>query len=1501
MFDASFRTLLDLPDCLLPRPSERRANDSLTALDAVLSAAEGDVDLDSLHELIVAASNTKNSAVVARLAEARALHERCERRRDTGRLLAAAVEAANLAELQRLIPIAAGLKIDTANAQLVRQLLQATESRDAESLLLSCSRAKGASSVPPSIITLAEAALTAALQKCDEAEKQKIAAELNSAIDAGNEAEIARMFMLAEQKAVDTRAASKRLAVVRAEKEVMQSLADTDLIRVQAAIAQALKAGVSIGPIMRANAHHARLQKLASANRSAAVKSALEARNIEELLKIAVECEQQEDPGVAQEVKGAIAFVHAEDEARRNLLPFCSQKVPNPSALGAALSAARAFPALASIVYEFEEKRRLGSLKRLELEAARKEILRNRLEAAEAARDLRLLQLVIDDAAGTGLDLSHATALAAALRLEAGLEECISRVHDSLAGGFDDEKVAADVSALKLALRRARTNLSIVTNTALIIRATEQIDAGSSRLKRGDAPHEARSDVAVASANVKSAEGMVPRHLPKGPNGTSGFESRPQVKRELFIPDVLAADHGDYLQDLAEPTVACPTSRKVGRPVVTFTPFQLSAKTKQLAQEMAKCSSAHALHNFVRQHASQIMMYHLSKALTSLHAMDEAADGSSSAWKECEAHLLLLASDRIDGADAGSLAIVLSSLARSSCATSQLSLPVTNALTKLLHAESRTDARGLTAPNVSKCMWALAKLGCNDWTLFEALACCARGLLDQYSHQDISDTLWACAKLGWLEPNFVTALAHRLVACVELPSRSLATSFWAMAHLDFFPGSTFEMLTSRIATAYEIFSLPELLSVLRSCAKVGSRPEQLIPVFLQRIDPVSPTLPVRDLCEISWSLSRLGVADAKLHKCISARVLACCDTILPSQFATWLWSIDALSTRVEIDAVLASRLCSIILSRADEFSLRDLVVVLCTAVNLKIADRLLDVLVPLLASQLCKSSPSVEPLDSSTVVHEDADSQDIDNVHFVVDQLHAKQATVARKTVGIHSRLLENRDLANIMWSFVKMGQLPPPLLSQAVVYHMRKRLTKFSSFELSVLCSLLAELGMLSDDLRQVTARHIHASLASLDVDNLVNVMRVFHSDDEESRSLVAAAAARLSHQFSELPAKVRVDLFVHTATYDRKLLPERWSSGLGSSICAVLPLVPTGELPRLAAAAADVGWRSDSFASHLVTALSPIAPTMSCADLAHLARSVALLEMESLHSLFRLAMDCLQQLPAIEASHACNIMWACAKHEYRRLPLLRKCTAVVRSNLANFSDIELVEMLCSWARLQYSPDVDTWQAWEAHMQHRLLSLPTDVVSQAIRSLVALKRSPSSFLRAFVERARASSSMLPAQSLLQLFLCLAGAVEADGDWTVIDEIPVNFVFLAQSSCLCLVDTATPSDLVLLLSALATIMGRKVQCSISQERAEAVPCTPGGTHPTDTRSILCSLSSCHDELFESAVPRLLREMQRLEPEELGLILDAYANVNVYSVSLCDGLVNVTPPPLRRFS
>jgi len=249
--------------------------------------------------------------------------------------------------------------------------------------------------------------------------------------------------------------------------------------------------------------------------------------------------------------------------------------------------------------------------------------------------------------------------------------------------------------------------------------------------------------------------------------------------------------------------------------------------------------------------------------------------------------------------------------------------------------------------------------------------------------------------------------------------------------------------------------------------------------------------------------------------------------------------------------------------------------------------------------------------------------------------------------VGIHNRS-ENRDLASIAWSFVKMEQLPPPLLSQALVHHMQKRFTNFSSFELSVLCSLLGKLGMLCDDLRQLAARHIRQGIPSLDAESLVNVMRSFSYDDVESRLLVAAAAARLCQHFHELPAEARLDLFTLTATYNRRLLPDDWSNGLGSHICSVLPLVPTADLPRLVAAAADMGWRSETFASHLLTALPPIVPAMPCAELVHLARSVALLEMESLHPLFRLTADCLLLLlPEMETSHVCGILWACAKQE--------------------------------------------------------------------------------------------------------------------------------------------------------------------------------------------------------------------------------------------------------------
>uniref|UniRef100_A0A061SCY4 Protein of clr family n=1 Tax=Tetraselmis sp. GSL018 TaxID=582737 RepID=A0A061SCY4_9CHLO len=132
---------------------------------------------------------------------------------------------------------------------------------------------------------------------------------------------------------------------------------------------------------------------------------------------------------------------------------------------------------------------------------------------------------------------------------------------------------------------------------------------------------------------------------------------------------------------------------------------------------------------------------------------------------------------------------------------------------------------GMTAQDVSNTCWACARVGFADKELLGALEARALQLVGAFSPQGLSNTLWAYATLSVYPEGFISAVAIRAVqGSIDLRSfseQSLANLAWAFARLEFVaPRAVMRAIAAAAVPRLGSFQAHSICSLVRSAADV---------------------------------------------------------------------------------------------------------------------------------------------------------------------------------------------------------------------------------------------------------------------------------------------------------------------------------------------------------------------------------------------------------------------------------------------------------------------------------------------------------------------------------------------------------------------------------------------------------------------------------------------------------------------------------------------------------
>eukprot|EP00667_Euglena_gracilis_P004615 EG_transcript_4637 len=209
--------------------------------------------------------------------------------------------------------------------------------------------------------------------------------------------------------------------------------------------------------------------------------------------------------------------------------------------------------------------------------------------------------------------------------------------------------------------------------------------------------------------------------------------------------------------------------------------------------------------------------------------------------------------------------------------------------------------------------WAYGTFGIRDWRLIQHLARRASSaeVLRTLSAQNIANFVWACTALGFIIPDFLVALAPRLLNPEVLSSftpHGIAGTLWGFSKLDRLYQPVFDQLLDlAMATEFRNFQLPALAMTCWALAEVyWHAEEQVVEAVVQRFlallggsEELIKPIDAHNLVVMAGAFGRWQVHDLRLMTAVSQSLMANESHLLSDLMAVdvslLLWTLATLN------------------------------------------------------------------------------------------------------------------------------------------------------------------------------------------------------------------------------------------------------------------------------------------------------------------------------------------------------------------------------------------------------------------------------------------------------------------------------------------------------------------------------------------------------------------------------------------------------------------------------
>jgi len=421
---------------------------------------------------------------------------------------------------------------------------------------------------------------------------------------------------------------------------------------------------------------------------------------------------------------------------------------------------------------------------------------------------------------------------------------------------------------------------------------------------------------------------------------------------------------------------------------------------------------------------------------------------------------------------------------------------------------------GFVPQQLSRIVWACAKIGHGSATLFEAVAAEAAGCIHDFNPHDLTSTAWAFSTLEHRSPALFDAIAKVVAArSRELAPQALTNMVWSFARNDHAAPEMFDAVAAAAVACIDDFTTQGLANIAWSFANAGHSSPLLFDTIacasVGRIHQFSS----QALANIMWAFATANHSAPRLLNAVAQQVEGSASRHSPHSLCNIVWAFAKLGhPSPPLFQVVAQHA----VSGVSLYRPQGLVTTVWSFATLKHhSPALLDAV----ADMAVASMDRMGPLELTNLAW----------AYATLEHPSQKLFDSVGNAAACSIKCFTNQGLANTAWAFSSLRHCHPPLFS-AICHEVvvSRRSQDLSALQLSCLLLAFARLAELAPGLVDATmARVDQIDPAEVGLQARANILYALALLNRLDGPTLWRLASPLAERRAELTEEARVQLF--------------------------------------------------------------------------------------------------------------------------------------------------------------------------------------------------------------------------------------------------------------------------------------------------------------------------------------------------------------------------------------
>eukprot|EP00746_Dinoflagellata_sp_MGD_P155001 gnl/MRDRNA2_/MRDRNA2_85161_c0_seq10.p1 gnl/MRDRNA2_/MRDRNA2_85161_c0~~gnl/MRDRNA2_/MRDRNA2_85161_c0_seq10.p1 ORF type:complete len:712 (+),score=148.76 gnl/MRDRNA2_/MRDRNA2_85161_c0_seq10:170-2137(+) len=273
--------------------------------------------------------------------------------------------------------------------------------------------------------------------------------------------------------------------------------------------------------------------------------------------------------------------------------------------------------------------------------------------------------------------------------------------------------------------------------------------------------------------------------------------------------------------------------------------------------------------------------------------------------------------------------------------------------------------------------------------------------------QDISNTLWAFAKLGFANTELFEAMSWEIIKKIgDFEPQNLAITAWAYATIGFVKENMMEAIAGESRKRINAFTPQCCANLSFAFAKLGIRNDDLMKCISEQVLKTINKFRTQELCNVAWGSAKVQMEDEALMEAIAKEVVVKVSHMNPQDLSKTSWSFA--TARIKNDKMM-DEISWEVMAKVGSFGNQDLSNTCWSFAKLGIANAMM---MAALGKELVVQVKNLIPQDLSNTAWAFATLGLPDN--DLMDELLME---VIAKIEGFVPQ-----NVANTSWAFAKLG-----------------------------------------------------------------------------------------------------------------------------------------------------------------------------------------------------------------------------------------------------------------------------------------------------------------------------------------------------------------------------------------------------------------------------------------------------------------------------------------------